>query len=111
MNEADLNKKLEAVNKELGSLRTEIRNLGSLMPSKTSIEEVAETGRMLRSQRTWALGCMMAFAALTLIWMIVVSAGLCCRPSNWLSLASVMAPAVIWLVAGAIILRWLRVLR
>jgi hypothetical protein len=107
-----LKNQLEPTFKSFGdTLQAQFNLLRQQLPSKEVMEGLADSSRMLLAQRRRALWAVFGFAGVSLGWLLALSVIPCCRPTSWESLAIALAPALVWLGVGGVILRWLRVIR
>ncbi len=109
--EKDLKTQLELVSKTLERVENDLGRLSQQLPSKSSMEGLAEPCRMLHAQRKRALLGVFSFCAVTLGWLLALSLCPRFRPTSWEGLAIALAPALVWLGVGAIVLRWVRAIR
>lgn len=108
---AELKKQLEDVTKGLDGFGKKLWEMSQQLPSKSLMEGLAEPSRMLHAQRKKALTAVIVFTGITLVWLLLLSLCSKLRPTSWEGLAIALAPALVWLGVGAIVLRWVRAIR
>jgi len=92
-------------------IEEKIRKIPDQLPSQADIKDLHFGIRGVFVQRWVAVGIIILFAGVTLGWLLMLSLCSSSHSGTWLGFVESLAPALIWLGVGAVIMRWLRIIR